>query len=48
VLEVPFSDDEAMAADVVGLGAVAVVLAPESLRSAVVRRLRLAAGEGAA
>jgi len=48
VLEVPFSDDEAMAADVVGLGAAAVVLAPESLRSAVVRRLRLAAGEGAA
>ena len=48
VLEVPFSDDEAMAADVVGLGSAAVVLAPESLRSAVVRRLRLAAGEGAA
>jgi proteasome accessory factor B len=48
VLEVPYSDDEAMAADVVGLGAAAVVHAPESLRSAVVRRLRLAAGEGAA
>jgi predicted DNA-binding transcriptional regulator YafY len=48
VLEVPYTDDEAMAADVVGLGAAAVVLAPESLRSAVVRRLRLAAGEGAA
>jgi predicted DNA-binding transcriptional regulator YafY len=48
VLEVPFSDDEAMAADIVGLGSAAVVLAPESLRSAVVRRLRLAAGEGAA
>jgi predicted DNA-binding transcriptional regulator YafY len=48
VLELPYSDDEAMAADVVGLGSAAVVLAPESLRSAVVRRLRLAAGEGAA
>ena len=48
VLEVPFTDDEAMAADVVGLGSAAVVLAPEPLRSAVVRRLRLAAGQGAA
>jgi proteasome accessory factor B len=48
VLEVPYSDDEALAADVVGLGAAAVVLAPESLRSAVVRRLTVAAGEGVA
>jgi proteasome accessory factor B len=48
VLEVPYSDDEALATDVVGLGAAAVVLAPESLRSAVVRRLTDAAGEGAA
>ncbi|HSN07229.1 MAG TPA: WYL domain-containing protein [Candidatus Angelobacter sp.] len=48
VLEVPYSDDEAMAADVVGLGSAAVVLEPASLRSAVVRRLRVAAGEGAA
>jgi predicted DNA-binding transcriptional regulator YafY len=48
VLEVPYSDDEALAADVVGLGSAAVVLAPESLRSAVVRRLIDAAGEGAA
>ncbi len=47
VLEVPYSDDEAMAADVVGLGAAAVVLEPASLRSAVVRRLRVAAGVGA-
>jgi predicted DNA-binding transcriptional regulator YafY len=48
VLEVPYSDDEAMAADVVGLGTAAVVLEPASLRAAVVRRLRVAAGEGAA
>ena len=48
LLVVPYSDDEAMAADVVGLGAAAVVLEPESLRSAVVRRLRAAAGQGAA
>jgi proteasome accessory factor B len=48
LLEVPYSDDEALAADVVGLGAAAVVLAPESLRSAVVRRLTVAAGEGPA
>lgn len=48
VLEVPYSDDEALAAEVVGLGAAAVVLEPESLRAAVVRRLRAAAGLGAA
>jgi predicted DNA-binding transcriptional regulator YafY len=48
LLEVPYSDDEALAADVVGLGAAAVVLAPESLRSAVVRRLTVAAGAGPA
>ncbi|MDA8436868.1 MAG: WYL domain-containing protein [Actinomycetales bacterium] len=48
VLEVPYSDDEALAADIVGLGAAAVVLEPGSLRSAVVRRLRVAAGTGAA
>ena len=44
VLLVPYSDDEALAADVVGLGAAAVVLEPESLRAAVVRRLLVAAG----
>jgi proteasome accessory factor B len=45
LLVVPYSDDEALAADVVGLGAAAVVLGPESLRSAVVRRLTVATGE---
>jgi predicted DNA-binding transcriptional regulator YafY len=45
VLLVPYSDDEALAADVVGLGAAAVVLGPESLRTAVVRRLTVATGE---
>jgi predicted DNA-binding transcriptional regulator YafY len=48
VLLVPYSDDEALAADVVGLGAAAVVLGPESLRTAVVRRLTVATGEGSA
>ena len=44
VLLVPYSDDEALAADIVGLGTAAVVLEPESLRAAVVRRLAVAAG----
>jgi predicted DNA-binding transcriptional regulator YafY len=48
LLVVPYSDDEALAADVVGLGAAAVVLGPESLRTAVVRRLTVATGEGSA
>ncbi len=42
---VPFSDDEVLARELVGLGADALVLAPESLREAVVRRLSAAAGE---
>jgi len=44
VLLVAYSDDEALAADIVGLGTAAVVLEPESLRAAVVRRLAVAAG----
>jgi predicted DNA-binding transcriptional regulator YafY len=42
---VPFSDDEVLARELVGLGADAVVLAPTSLREAVIRRLSAAAGE---
>ena len=42
---VPFSDDEVLARELVGLGADAVVLAPTALREAVVRRLSAAAGE---
>ena len=45
VLDVPYSDDEALAGQVVDLAAEAVVLEPDSLRAAVVRRLRVAAGE---
>lgn len=45
LLLVPFSDDEDLARELVGLGPDVVVLAPESLRAAVVRRLRAAAGE---
>jgi proteasome accessory factor B len=45
VLDLPYSDDEGLAAQIVGLGADVVVLAPEGLRAAVVRRLRDAAGE---
>jgi predicted DNA-binding transcriptional regulator YafY len=48
VLEVPFSDGEALAVELVGLGPDAVALEPASLRAAVVRRLRAVAGEGAA
>ncbi|MFN8168823.1 MAG: WYL domain-containing protein [Candidatus Nanopelagicales bacterium] len=48
VLEIPFSDEEALAIELVGLGPDAVALAPESLRAAVVRRLQAVAGEGAA
>ncbi len=48
VVEVAYSDDETLATELVGLGPDAVALAPESLRAAVVRRLRTAAGEGAA
>lgn len=45
LLLVPYSDDEVLARELVGLGADAVVLAPEGLRDAVVRRLGIAAGE---
>ena len=45
VLDVPYSDDEALAGQVVDLAAEAVVLEPDSLRAAVVRRLQVAAGE---
>jgi proteasome accessory factor B len=48
LLEVPYADEEALAIELVGLGPDAVVLAPASLRATVVRRLRIAAGEGAA
>jgi len=42
---VPFSDDEELARELVGLGADVLVVAPATLRDAVVRRLRAAAGE---
>ena len=42
---VPFSDDEELARELVGLGPDVVVVAPATLRDAVVRRLRAAAGE---
>ncbi len=45
VLEIPYSDDEGLAAQLVGMGADVVVLGPVGLRDAVVRRLRQAAGE---
>ena len=45
VLVVAYSDDEALAAEVVGLGAAVIVLEPASLRDVVIRRLRAAAGE---
>jgi len=48
VVEVEYADDEAFASELVGYGSAVVVLGPESLRAAVLRRLRLAAGEGAA
>jgi proteasome accessory factor B len=48
VLEVPYADEEALAVELVGLGPDAVALGPDTLRAAVVRRLRLVAGEGAA
>ena len=45
VLELPYSDDEGLAAQLVGMGSDVVVLKPQELRDAVVRRLREAAGE---
>ena len=45
VLDLPYSDDEGLAAQLVGLGSDVVVLGPADLRDAVVRRLREAAGE---
>jgi predicted DNA-binding transcriptional regulator YafY len=48
VVEVACSDVETLATELVGLGPDAVALAPEALRAAVVRRLRNAAGQGAA
>lgn len=44
-IEVPYADDERFARELVGMGADVVVLDPPSLRDAVVRRLRAAAGE---
>ncbi len=44
VVVLTYSDDEALAAEIVGHGAAVVVLEPASLRAAVVRRLRSAAG----
>ncbi len=46
VLDLTYSDDEALASELVALGGAVVVLEPPSLRAAVVRRLRAAAGEG--
>lgn len=48
VLAIPYSDDEGLAAQLVGMGADVVVLGPVGLRDAVVRRLRQAAGEDVA
>ncbi len=47
VVVLTYSDDEALAAEIVGHGAAVVVLEPASLRDAVVRRLRSAAGSSA-
>jgi predicted DNA-binding transcriptional regulator YafY len=44
VVDVAFADDETFAAELVGLGRGVVVLEPASLREAVLRRLRAAAG----
>jgi predicted DNA-binding transcriptional regulator YafY len=46
VLDLAYSDEEAFAAELVGFGRAVVVLEPGSLRSAVLRRLREAAGDG--
>jgi proteasome accessory factor B len=46
-LHLAYSDDEALARELVGFGAAVVVEEPESLRAAVVRRLRAIAGEDA-
>jgi proteasome accessory factor B len=43
VLELAYSDDEVLASEIVGLGASALVLEPDSLRDAVIRRLHDAA-----
>jgi predicted DNA-binding transcriptional regulator YafY len=48
VVDVAYADDEALATELVGLGPDVVALEPQSLRAAVVRRLRAVAGEGAA
>ena len=48
LVEVEYADDEAFASELVGYGSAVVVVEPGSLRDAVVRRLRIAAGEGAA
>lgn len=45
LLELPYSDDEGLAAQLVGMGADVVVIEPQGLRDSVVRRLRDAAGE---
>jgi proteasome accessory factor B len=47
IVVLTYSDDEALAAEIVGHGAAVVVLEPASLRDAVVRRLRTAAGVSA-
>jgi predicted DNA-binding transcriptional regulator YafY len=47
VLTLGYGDDEALARELVGLGADVVVLEPATLRDAVVRRLSAAAGEAA-
>ncbi|MBI1376103.1 MAG: WYL domain-containing protein [Frankiales bacterium] len=44
VVVLTYSDDEALASELVGLGAAVTVLEPPTLRAAVVRRLRVAAG----
>ncbi len=47
VLALAYSDDEALASELVGLGSAVVVLEPGSLRAAVVRRLEAVAGGAA-
>jgi proteasome accessory factor B len=48
VVVLTYSDDEALAAEIVGLGSTVVVVEPPTLRAAVIRRLQTSAGIAAA